>query len=101
MCINNDDFYRRVNYIAQSIATGHTGGKKFLECFDKGDSEFIITALFHKVVKNEKFENALQEFTGRHYDEWLRVASEHYSLNKRELKEAAIIARNKNNPTNK
>jgi hypothetical protein len=101
MCIIKDDFYQRVNYIAQSILYKRTGGKRFLEYFDKGDSEFIITALFHKAIENEKFERALREFTGNHFYEWFKVASEYYHLNKFELKEAARIARNKHKPTNK
>jgi hypothetical protein len=93
MCINVDDFYRRVNYIAQAISTGHTGGKKFLEYFGKGDSEFIITALIQKAVWDEKFDNALREFVGPHYDGWLWVASQYYQLDKQELKVAAKTAR--------
>jgi hypothetical protein len=91
MCINN--FYRRVNYIAQAISSKHTGGKKFLEYFSQDDSEFIITALIQKAVRDEKFDNALREFVGPHYDVWLWVASHYYQLDKQELKDVARTAR--------
>jgi cystathionine beta-lyase family protein involved in aluminum resistance len=55
-------FSTRVNYAAQCIRKGSTGGRSFDTCFEMYDGEFVVTMLVRKAERNPTFAAAMLKY---------------------------------------
>jgi len=81
----------RVNYAAQCIRKGSTGGRSFDTCFEMNDGEFVVTLLVRKAERDPDFAAAMLRYWrgDPNYGSWKKTAAQHAGVSDKTLRARA------------